>query len=191
MRRHSAVAKGAALAVCVAIGAVGCSSSGSGAKPVSKPTQPAQTPQSVAAAYFKAMDASDWKRMCELSTEANRAAQIEQSDVWRNRNVAAMPAPTMSNCVTAHQHDKQETPPGGWIFDTQVDVPAYGAHPAGVGLRAHYNFTEEGKPQTYGDAVRLVRQQDGSWLVDQIRDLATPESSDPQKVVIELNHGDE
>ncbi|GAA1893088.1 hypothetical protein [Streptantibioticus ferralitis] len=184
MTRLAVITKGGALAVCLAVGAVGCSSSGSASGTASRPAQPPQTPESVATAYYKAKDAADWKRMCELSTEANRAAEIGASGVWSDRDASDMPAPTVGNCVTAHQGNNAES--HTWQFDARVNVPAFGAHPAGVGLRASCNFTEEGKPQTNGYAVRLV-SKDGSWLVDQVTVLATPESSDPQKVVNTLS----
>lgn len=60
-----------------------------------------------------------------------------------------------------------------------LEVPSFGRHPAGIGLRA---TIERGQPDpfSYHTALRLVPGANGTWLVDQAAHLIAVDDSDAE-----------
>ncbi|MFL9656769.1 hypothetical protein ACJ7VE_24005 [Streptomyces sp. PB17] len=118
-----------------------------------------------ARSYEQAQVDRDWKAACEAGTE---------------RLLHSLGADTVAECVEIY-----DVPPLRTYSDVRVtigeavEVPSFGSHPAGIGLRA---TVKQGQPAptSIHTALRLVPGDQGTWLVDQAVHLIDTEAVDAE-----------
>ncbi|MBX7555151.1 hypothetical protein ABZX95_51330 [Streptomyces sp. NPDC004232] len=160
MARRAARATG--LAVAIALGA--CSCSGSNA--------PAQTPKDVAVAFYKADATGDGKGKCALMTPAYQKVEVGVDSVDHPHPGSGTLADKCAKGAGRHPHGDASTVVAA-DGDT-VNVPANCAHPAGIGVWV-WKKQRANDPSPTLEAVRVVKQSDGSWLVEHEADNPDPD----------------
>lgn len=125
--------------------------------------KPTTTAVQAARDYQQASLDQDYKTVCESTTERWRRAQH---------------APTITECVDLITIRRISSTAGMRISTGKpVDLPAYGSHPAGTGVRV--TIGPIGKGMYAHTALRLV-PDNGTWLVDQAVNLM--DGTDPAAV---------
>ncbi|MCX4447972.1 hypothetical protein ACIOEZ_20570 [Streptomyces sp. NPDC087866] len=103
-----------------------------------------------ARAYQQAQLDQDWETACEAITDRLRRS-------WG--------AGTIDECVDIRDIPRiSDTSNMRVTTGRPVDLPAYGSHPAGIGLRVSFGPDGNG---TYRNTAQRLVPGDGTWLVDQ------------------------
>ncbi|MEV4506052.1 hypothetical protein [Streptomyces klenkii] len=152
--------------VAVAALSAGCSSD----RPDSKPDVeggPAAAVTKAAVAYQDAVNARQWRRVCELRAPSLREGSVEECAKREEADDA--PPPTHSTASPSSAPGPERASTGPVKAELSAEVPAIGAHPAGQGVLLSYTYTWPNETGIERWALRLV-QQDGAWLVEQVED---------------------
>ncbi len=117
-------------------------------------------------AYQQAQLDHDWEAACEATTERLRRSW-EMDTIAECVEVIAAPKPG----------DNSDT---GVSTSEAVEVPAFGPHPAGIGV----GTTVDSKrvAMVVQSALRLVPDERGTWLVDQAVRIVESGSADSKAV---------
>ncbi|MFE6663354.1 hypothetical protein ACFVFH_07280 [Streptomyces sp. NPDC057697] len=154
----------AAMAVMVAVlPPAGCGDTGGGGGDEER----AAAATAAARAYQRASVDQDWEAACEGRTERLRRS-------WGANTLAQCVEITGAPRLGAYSDARVST-------GEAVEIPAFGPHPAGIGLRVTLE-TGTGKPGTLHTALRLVPGERGTWLVDQAVALVDAGRTDTEAV---------
>ncbi|MGW2599514.1 hypothetical protein [Streptomyces klenkii] len=155
-----------ALAVVTALLAVGCSGEHSDEKP-DVAEGPAAAVAKAALAYQDAVNARQWRRVCELRAPSLREGSVEECT--KSEEADDAPPPTHASASPSSSRGPERASTGPVKVELSAEVPAIGAHPAGQGVILSYTYTWPNETGIERWALRLV-QQDGRWLVEQVED---------------------
>ncbi|MGW1179730.1 hypothetical protein ACWD7Y_01600 [Streptomyces drozdowiczii] len=159
---RGARAAGAVLVLAAVLPAAGCGGDGDAGDSGKDRTTAAVE---AARAYQQAQLDMDWEAACEAITDRLRRHDWE--------------ADTIAECVAVRGVPRINDAPGARVTTGKpIDLPAYGPHPAGIGLRA--SLGPIGNGVTINTAHRVVPGEDGTWLIDQSVNL--PEGTDTEAV---------
>ena len=123
-----------------------------------------------ARAYQQAQLDHDWEAACEARTERLRRS-------WG--------MDTIAECIEVTTAPKPGDNSDVRVSTSEaIEVPAFGPHPAGIGL----GMTVDSGQSTWVTqvALRLVPDEHGTWLVDQVINLIETDSTDTKAVRTEL-----
>ncbi|MGK5543368.1 hypothetical protein ACSNOH_01285 [Streptomyces sp. URMC 127] len=164
-----------ALAAVTALLAVGCSGEHSDEKP-DMADGPAAAVTKAALTYQNALNARQWRRVCELRAPSLREGSVEECT--KKEEAYDAPPPTHATPSPSGTPEPEHAPTGPVKVEVTGEVPAIGEHPAGQGVILSYNYLHPKETELSRWALRLV-QQDGQWLVEQVEDAlrgeVTPE----------------
>ncbi|MEV8628617.1 hypothetical protein [Streptomyces sp. NPDC051079] len=185
-RRHTLAP---ALLLAAGLALTACGTSGDDPK---KPQaqDPAAVSVAVAVKYETAVNARDWRRVCELSTQQLRDGTVEQCmadsapttptaapsttasatatfDPPRYADGSTMPPPKPK--PTSSGPDRAKTGPVT-VERGPVQVSAIGDYAAGYGVMVSFSVTWPNETSTVRTALRVVKEG-GVWRVDQSEDV--------------------
>ncbi|MFF9580305.1 hypothetical protein ACF1BA_34350 [Streptomyces rubiginosohelvolus] len=125
-----------------------------------------------ARAYQQAQLDQDWEAACEAMTERLRRSQGMD---------------TMAECVEVITAPKPRDNSDARVRTSEViEVPALGPHPAGIGVGVGVIVDSRRPPLVVQTALRLVPDERGTWLVDQMANIFESEIADSKAVRAEL-----
>ncbi|WP_432094910.1 hypothetical protein [Streptomyces sp. bgisy100] len=160
----------------------GCSSSEEG--------EAKAKPEEIARTFYKAYAARDWKTYCGLMTATAQRSEIKSY----TDSDDTLPRTSARNCVKARGSiggGERKAPHHTYRTGEPVEVPESPEHDAGVGIWISKQRHDEssGETRTTGLVLRLVRQKDESYKVDQSESLHDRTSTDDASVIRLLQEG--
>ncbi|MGW6581125.1 hypothetical protein ACWF76_17390 [Streptomyces globisporus] len=125
-----------------------------------------------ARAHQQAQLDRDWEAACKAMTERLRRSQGMD---------------TMAECVEVLTAPKPRDNSDARVRTSEaIEVPALGPHPAGIGVGVGVIVDSRRPPLVVQTALRLVPDERGTWLVDQMVNIFESEIADSKAVRAEL-----
>ncbi|GGS25168.1 hypothetical protein GCM10010284_67590 [Streptomyces rubiginosohelvolus] len=139
-----------------------------------------------AKSYQEAVNSLDWLQVCHMRTERYRHGTVKECVANNEEPVAPAPSESETSAppplvrADGSTVGPKEKPTASGPDRAQLGpikasgakaVPAFGDHPAGVGVMVEWTYTWPNESGVSKDVLRLVRHGD-KWLVDQTEEVA-------------------